>query len=110
MDYSNQISPRQQFSTASSLGQGSPESSSPIRDAVSHDEQILSAVHEAISLLEKRLDTVLTPVPPQPSNTLNPDRATAPICSHLHGRMRILNEGYEDAVRRLHALSVRIEI
>ncbi len=86
------------------------ESSSRIRDGVAHSEQMLSSVHEAISNLEKRLDTVLTPIPPSPVNTASTGKGLSQSGSHLHGRVQILNEGYEDALRRIQALIGRIEI
>lgn len=88
----------------------SVESGSRIRDGVSHSEQVLSGIHEAIVMLEKRLDTVLTPVPPASVSTASQNKQQMAVSSHLHGRMQILNEGYEDALRRIHALIGRVEV
>lgn len=84
------------------------ESASPIRDGVGQAEEIVTALHAAISQLEKRLDTVLTPVPPQPGTAGTP--GNGPIASHLRGRLATLNEGYADAVRRLRDLALRVEV
>ncbi len=86
----------------------SPESPSRIRDQVGNSEQALSAIQESISTLERRLDTVLSPVPPQ-GNT-NVPATSAPPCSHLTGRLEILNDGFANANRRLRDLAGRIEV
>lgn len=86
------------------------ESTSRIRDGVSQSEQLLTAVHEIISMLEKRLDTVLQPVPPQPASNAGQAARTGPVASHLYGRLVILNEGYEHAVARLRDLIRRVDV
>lgn len=86
----------------------SPENSQ-IRDGVCQSESLLSEIHEALSALEKRLDTVLTPVPPSTASA-NGNVKQGPPSSHLHGRIGILNEGFLHAVQRIHALHGRIEV
>ena len=66
-------------------------------------------LHDAISNLEKRLEPVLTPVPPQPGMNQGA-MAPGPITSQLRGRLATLNEGYGDAIRRLRDLALRIEV
>lgn len=90
----------------------SPEVESPsrIRDAVMTTEQALSALHEMISLLERRLDTVLRPVPPAAQSNVAQGGATGPVCSHVTGRLNILNEGFIHAIGRLNELGGRIEV
>ena len=77
-------------------------------DGVGAAEQLLSAIQESISALEKRLDTVLRPVPPLGQSGPS-TAASQPICSHLTGRLAILNEGFENANQRLRELTARIE-
>lgn len=86
------------------------ESGSPIRDGIGLAEQSLSAIHEAISFLENRLDTVLSPVPPSPANVAAVGKLPPPVTSHVHGRLVILNDGFAEAVRRVHGLMGRIEV
>ncbi len=89
-------------------GPSEPESGSPIRDCVGAAEQSLSELHNVIDGLEKRLDTVLTPMPPTGAGT----NATQPqpVTSHVRGRLIILNDGYQHATQRLHDLIRRVEI
>jgi hypothetical protein len=83
---------------------------SRIRDGVSAAEQALSALHEMISHLEKRLETVLSPMPSQPANVANAGTPTGPPRSHVTGRLSILNEGFGHAIQRLNELGGRIEV
>lgn len=84
--------------------------SSPIRDGIGYAEQTLSELHQTISHLEKRLETVLSPVPPTVASQGNKAGPTGPPASHVHGRLVILNEGYAQAVRRLRDLAQRVEV
>lgn len=84
-----------------------PETS-PIRDGVTNAEQNLTSLHEAISRLERRLDTVLRPLPP--STTSAGKDSLHPACSHVMGRLHILNEGLNGAIARLSELEGRIEV
>ncbi len=86
------------------------ESPSVIRNGVTNAEQLLSGIHESISLLEKRLDTVLRPVPPQVQATQNAPNTPTPVCSHVTGRMNILNDGFSAAISRLQDLASRVEV
>ena len=90
----------------------SVEVSTPIRDRISANEQLLSELHNQIDLLEKRLDTVTTPVAPTPAQTQtgNPAPRSQPNSSHVSGRLDILNEGYMHAIGRLSALRDRVEL
>jgi len=91
------------------VGTALEKSSSVIRDGVSYAEQTLSEVHEAIAQLEKRLETVLQPVPPQVEVNRNA-QPSGPAVSHLAGRLVILNDGYQQAARRLRDLIQRVEV
>jgi len=84
------------------------ESASAIRDAVTHAEALLSELHEAISALDRRLETVLTPAPPQTAT--NSPSKTGSVGSHLRGRVLILNEGWQHAVERISQLRQRVEV
>lgn len=87
------------------------ESASRIRDGITQAEQVLSNVHEAISAMEKRLDTVLTPAPPQlTANAATTAGRAGPVLSHLGGRVSILNEGFDHAVARLRDLTRRLDV
>jgi hypothetical protein len=85
------------------------ESPSRIRDGISSSEQLLSAIHDAISSLEKRFDTVLRPMPPSTLSGANAGQS-GPVGSHLTGRIAILNEGFQQALARLHELTARAEV
>ena len=84
-----------------------PEST-PIRDAVTSAEQMISALAEAIASLEQRLDTVLRPMPPATQNS-GPVPPGLPA-SHLLGRLRLLNEAFGSLHDRLTTLTGRIEV
>jgi len=81
---------------------------SPIRDGVTSAEQALSHIHEAISHLERRLETVLRPMPPQGQGTATDP--PVPLCSHVMGRLHILNDGFNAAIARLQELTSRVEV
>lgn len=85
------------------------ESPSRVRDEIGNAEQLLSSIHEAISSLDRRLDTVLKPEPPTAQGNSNPVQAS-PVCSHVTGRLNILNEGLVGAIGRLQGLAQRIEV
>jgi len=86
------------------------EGPSQIRDCISCTEQILSELHGTIDQLEKRLDTVLTPTPPDVARSGSGTVAPAPSVSHVHGRLQILNDGFQHAISRLRTLGNRIEV
>lgn len=82
---------------------------SPIRDQISDTESRLSDLGIAIDNIEKRLDTVLTPSPPSGGTGAN-QGAPAMMASHLHGRLKILNEGFSHLIQRIASLQSRIEL
>lgn len=84
-------------------------SPSRIRDGITHSEEVLSAVHDAIAALEGRLETVLQPQPPSTVGNAAGKQA-GPPASHVMGRIAILNDGFEAAVARLRDLARRIEV
>jgi len=96
---------------ARGLAVGTPidETRSAIRDGLSNSEQLLSELHGAIDVLEKRLDTVLVPTPPSTS-PLAQTSAPALLSSQVRGRIDIMNEGYLHANARLRALMARIDV
>lgn len=87
------------------------ESASQIRDAIGEVERLASCLHETMSHLESRLDTILTPVPPTPA-TLNKQASEfSPACSSVLGRIYIANRMLlGDAVQRIADLRQRVEI
>ncbi len=85
------------------------ESASVIRDGVSNSEQTLSELHDVISGLERRLDTVLTPTAPATASSATPNKPQ-PMLSHLAGRLSIVNEGSQHAIARLRDLMRRVEV
>lgn len=95
---------------ASTARSDAPETASRIRDGVGYAEQTLSELHETISQLERRLDTVLVPVPPSVASQGVQSRPAGQPASHVHGRLVILNEGYAEAVRRLRDLAQRVDV
>lgn len=86
-----------------------PDISTPVRDRINGLESWLSDCHVALDMLEKRLDTITTPVPPQPAST-NAAVKTGQLQSHVQGRLELLNEGFWHLVARMHALHARIEL
>lgn len=82
---------------------------SPIRDQISATESWLSDLSAAIDNIEKRLDTVLTPAPPSGGIGAN-TAAQSAMASHLHGRLKILNEGFSYLLQRIASLQSRIEL
>lgn len=85
------------------------ESGSPIRDRISAAESWLSDLHMAVDNLEKRLDTVLAPVPPANPSTTAVQPPQRPQ-SHVQGRLEILNDGFAHLCARLNHLHLRIEL
>lgn len=106
--YTNQTSGYNPATTIAGASIG--ESPSRLRDGVGGTEQLLSDVHEAINVLEKRLDTVLTPAPPTVNQLQQNAKQMTPMGSHLSGRVLILNEGFGHAVARLRELAQRVEV
>lgn len=84
------------------------ETPSQIRDAVGVAEQCLSDLHDQIAALERRLETVLSPAPPQVAR--DNAKAPTPTGSHLLGRLLIVDEGFRFACERLSAIRNRVEI
>lgn len=85
-----------------------PESPSRIRDGIGDAEEALSAVHFAISALEKRLDTVVAPT--APDVRAEPPAAPRAIASPLASRVEKLTSDLQAAVRRLAELTMRVEV
>ena len=74
-----------------------PESASLIRDLLTAQEQLLSELHDAMTRLEKRLDTVLTPASPERV----PDaKISSTGGSLINTRLVILNEGFSHNIQR----------
>jgi len=90
-------------------GTATDESPSRIRDAIGMTEQLMEQLHGAIDRVEKRLDTVLTPTPPQPS-TADSEKNPTPVSSHLFGRVGNQNLALQHAIERLTRLAQRVEI
>jgi len=105
------IDPARTNMTTSAIA-GLDESQSVIRDFVSYTEQTLSELHEAINVIEKRLETALSPVPPAAADTARslPGKTGDRPVSHLAGRLMILNDGSQQAVARLRELARRVEL
>lgn len=86
-----------------------PASTSPARDRIASAEQWLSDLHSIVDGLEKRLDTILTPVPPSGvGNSVGPT-PTQPK-SHVVGRLDILCDGFSHLASRIQQLGTRIEL
>lgn len=79
-----------------------------VRDLISANEETLAELHDTISRLEGRLETALTPMPPQPAAATS--GPSAPPCSHVAVRLGSLNEGYRHAAARLRELTQRVEV
>jgi hypothetical protein len=84
------------------------ESPSRLRDLVSNTEQLLSGIHETLVMLEKRLDTVLSPASPVGSG--GGTAVNKALSSHLVGRIDILNDGLTDAIHRIQDITQRVEV
>jgi hypothetical protein len=89
--------------------QAEPLTSSQARDRISSAEQWLSDLNNIVDGLEKRLDTILTPVPPSGVGNAASPTPTQPK-SHVVGRLDILCEGYSHLASRIQHLSNRIEL
>lgn len=85
-----------------------PIETSPARNQISGAETWLSDLHAAIDRLEQRLDTILTPVPPD-VNKVNASTPTSPK-SHVVGRLELLNEGFAHLSGRIERLKGRVEL
>lgn len=86
-----------------------PESESKIRNVVGMTEELLQTMHASISHLESRLDTVLTPIPPQPATSVDAKNIRQPL-SHLCERTASVNLSMSEAITRLQSLRDRIEV
>lgn len=85
-----------------------PESPSRIRDGITNAEQYLSELHDAITAVENRFDTVLRPV--GPTNAAQGSATPQSVASHVTGRLTILNEGFQQAISRLREIANRAEV
>lgn len=86
-----------------------PVESSPARNQISQAEQLLSDLHNAIDRLEQRLDTILTPIPPDVNKNGPSPTPTMPK-SHVVGRLELLNEGFMHVGSRIERLKTWIEL
>lgn len=85
------------------------DSPSRIRDGISRTEELLGDIHNAIDVIERRLDVVLQPTPPLPGAPTGVTKAL-PLGSHFLGRVVGLNDGFDAAVQRLRSLTQRVEV
>ena len=104
--------PANYYTTKSPSPQGcSPtvDTNSKVRDGIEAQEKMLEMLHQSISNLENRLETVLTPQPPTVSGV---DKAAspAPVASYVNNRLAILQVVLVEAIRRIESLSGRVEV
>lgn len=85
MDYDRTAKSAYPLATGT-VGNAVDPSSSPVRDRIGGLESWLSDCHMALDNLEKRLDTITTPQPPQPAST-NAAVKTSQVQSHVQGRL-----------------------
>lgn len=92
-------------------GLASAPTNSQIRDGVGYLDTQLNELHTLITQVEARLDTVLSPVPlqPTPSTGKQGSAGNGPV-SHLFERLGVLSCMVQDAKDRLQALLSRIEV
>jgi hypothetical protein len=99
------------MNTVGSATSGRTPTASPIRDQISSAEGGLGELHGAISALEERLETVLTPMPPPPPDVNNkPLTTSGPPRSNVQNRIVEVNQGCAHAIGRIRSLIDRIEI
>lgn len=106
MSYAQAMNPVSSVNTLASRPTPT-ESSSKIRDAISATEQSVGELHDAITAIEKRLDTILTPVAPEVGVT---NGAGTTNTSHMHGRVVEMNLGFAHAIDRLRSIYQRVEV
>lgn len=87
-----------------------PIQSSPARDQICASENWLSDMHSALDWLEQRLDTILTPVPPDVNKQNCATSTPSGPKSHVVARLDLLNEGYGHLVNRIERLTRRVEL
>lgn len=112
MDYSGQGTSARQNNTVSSIAYktaADPIESSPARNQIGNAEQYMSDMHSALDRLESRLDTILTPVPPDVNKTNGSPTPMGPK-SHVVGRLETLNDGLLHVVARIDRLNARVEL
>src|SRR5436305_7491780 len=88
------------------------ESESRIRNLITVQEGQLGQIHNAISALDSRLDTVLIPdvlVDPKVSAPSSDTPVKVPL-SPLLERLVVINRGFEDAIARLRYLRGRVDL
>lgn len=86
----------------------SPPEIAKVRDGITSAEQLQSALADEVAALERRLESVLRPLPPQGQGSANP--TPQPVCSHVVGRLSILNDGFVSLGARLRELRERVEV
>lgn len=84
--------------------------SSPVRDAISGGEEFISTLNAAVDRLERRLDTILTPTPPQTSGSGGSGASPTPLMSPVQARLRMANDAWAVLANRLNTLHDRIEL
>ncbi len=86
------------------------QSPSQIRDRMTEAEDRLSDLHAAISHLESRLDTILTPQPPSINGGVAQGKPPQAPASHLLDRAKTIYLGIAEASDRLRQLMSRVEL
>ena len=86
----------------------STESPSKIRDRISGAEEVLSMIYQTFDALEKRLETVLTPAPPDAPTTSSaqPRQPSSPMLERLDS----INGGLHNMEGRIRRLTARVEV
>ena len=92
------------------LTQPSPAVDTPskVRDGLTFIEAQASELHELISAVERRIETILTPLPP--ATDVNQKQGGRPMMSHVFDRLTTLSETFTAAKMRLAALLDRVEL
>lgn len=85
------------------------ETPSKIRDGISYVEQQIAALHELIEAFERRLDTVLAPIPPSTTDGRGTNVSRQPM-SHVQDRLATMSESLSSAKFRLSSLLDRVEV
>lgn len=94
---------------ASVLAKDIEPTNNQIREGVGYLERQIAETHAVISALESRLETVLTPVAPQPPGTGEKTGPGTPT-SELFIRLKSVSHGLQDVQDRMHRLLSRIEV
>jgi len=87
----------------------STEPATKIRDGLGNLECYAQGIHDVIDALEKRLDTVLTPIPPMDASKAG-NHDIRPMESHVMSRVVNIQETISNAITRLHGVINRVEV